>query len=247
MDASSSPTGQSPEADSDKPSNISNSAMTHDHQPPPLDVSGIDLQVRHVSIDDGTPTGAQIANACGFTPSQQVTILHWLPDGNFEDIRPEEVADIAKKGRRFIVQESDASFRLTVDGRRIDWPAARISASVVRQLARKTEVDVILQREDLPDAVLDDATIVDLRGDGTEHFATKKWPTSVRVFYADVPFELPRRPHTTEELQAIFKVEPGYLLDLIDNGRLVELKPGQAIELKDGMHFASHPPRGQSS
>lgn len=247
MDASSSPAAQPSEPGSDKPSNISSSAMTHDYQHPPLDVSGIDLRVRQVPIDDGTPTGSQIANACGFTPSQQVTILQWLPDGNFEDIRPEEVADIGRKGRRFIVQESDASFRLTIDGRRIDWPAARISASVVRQLARKTDVDVILQREDLPDAVLDDATIVDLRSDGTEHFATKKHPTLVRVFYADVLFELPRRPHTTEELQTIFKMESGYLLDLIDKGRLVELKPGQTIELKDGMHFASHPPRGQSS
>jgi hypothetical protein len=247
MDPNSHTSAQPPEPASGQPSELFEPAMNHHHHHAPLEISGVDLQVRPVLMEDGTPTGSQIASACGFTPSQQVTILHWLPDGNFEDVRPEEVADIARKGRRFIVQESDSSFRLTIDGRRIDWPAARISASVVRQLSRKTDVEVILQREDVPDAVLGDATIIDLRGDGTEHFATRKRPTLVRVFYADVPFDLPRRPHTTEELLALFNVEAGYLLDLIDKGRLIELKPGQTIELKDGMHFASHPPRGQSS
>lgn len=45
----------------------------------------------------------------------------------------------------------------------------------------------------------------------------------------------------------IFKVDPGYLLDLWVDGKLVELKPGQELKLKAGMHFTSHPPRGQSS
>jgi len=34
---------------------------------------------------------------------------------------------------------------------------------------------------------------------------------------------------------------------LIEQGKLVELKPGETIKLKNGMRFTSHPPRGQSS
>ena len=34
---------------------------------------------------------------------------------------------------------------------------------------------------------------------------------------------------------------------LATGSKLVELKPGQELKLKAGMHFTSHPPRGQSS
>lgn len=34
------------------------------------------------------PTGAQISHAAGFTPAQQTAVLHFLPDGDLEEIRP---------------------------------------------------------------------------------------------------------------------------------------------------------------
>jgi hypothetical protein len=49
-------------------------------------------------------------------------VLHWLHEGPLEDIRPDEVVQL--RGRsRFIAVESDASYRLTIDGKRVDWPS----------------------------------------------------------------------------------------------------------------------------
>lgn len=101
--------------------------------------------------------------------------------------------------------------------------------------------------EDAPDKVLDADDVVDLSHKGTEQFKTRKVTELIMVLYSDQPFELAMGTYTTEELTAIFKVEPGYLLDLWVDDKLVELKPGQELKLKAGMHFTSHPPRGQSS
>lgn len=56
-----------------------------------IHVCGLDLELRTVHLDDGTPTGTQIALAAGFNPEPQVCVLQWLDHG-VEDISPTEVA-----------------------------------------------------------------------------------------------------------------------------------------------------------
>ena len=204
---------------------------------------------RVARIDDDRVTGRQIAEAAGFNSIDEVIVLQQLLSGALEEIRPEELVDLTQPGvERFFVIEGDATFRFFLDGLKLEWPRAKVNASTLLRLARKgDEFEVVLQMEDAPDKVLDDDDVVDLSRRGTEHFKIRKVSKLIKVLYNDQPFELAKGTYTTEQLIAIFKVDPGYLLDLWVDGKLVELKPGQELELKAGMHFTSHPPRGQSS
>jgi hypothetical protein len=204
--------------------------------------------VRRVAIDDDKVTGRQIAEAAGFNSTDELIVLQQLKTGALEEIRPEELVDLRLAGiERFFVIEGDVTYRFILDGLKFEWPRNLVNAASLRQLARKTDVDVICELESAPDRVLSETDVIDLKHAGTERFKTKKRPATVRVYYAEIQYDLPNRPHTTEELLALFNVEAGYLLDLIDHGRLIELKPGQIVQLQDEMHFVSHPPRGQSS
>lgn len=99
-----------------------------------IEVAGLDLVFKPVALADHTPTGAQIASAAGYSDAQVVTVLHLLPNGELEDIRPNEVVNVLGSAGRFIVAVTDRSYRLTIDGKRIDWPVQRISGSLLRHL-----------------------------------------------------------------------------------------------------------------
>lgn len=204
---------------------------------------------RGARIDDDRVTGRQIAEAAGFNSIDEVIVLQQLTNGALEEIRPEELVDLTQPGvERFFVIEGDATYRFFLDGLKLEWPRAKVNARTLLRLARKgDEFEVVQQLEDEPDKALDDDDVVDLSHKGTEHFKTRKVNKLIKVLYNEQPFELAKGTYTTEQLIAIFKVEPGYLLDLWVDGKLVELKPGQELKLKAGMHFTSHPPRGQSS
>jgi hypothetical protein len=204
---------------------------------------------RSARIDDDRVTGRQIAEAAGFNAIDEVIVLQQLNNGSLEEIRPEELVDLAQPGvERFFVIEGDATYRFLLDGLKLEWPRAKVNASTLLHLARKgDEFEVVQQLEDASDKVLDDDDEVDLSHKGTEHFKTRKASKLIKVLYNEQPFELNKGTYTTEKLIEIFKVEPGYILDLWVDGKLVELKPGEEIKLKAGMHFTSHPPRGQSS
>lgn len=207
------------------------------------------FNLRNARIDDDRVTGRQIAEAAGFNSIDEVIVLQQLPSGALEELRPEELVDLAQPGvERFFVIEGDATYRFFLDGLKLEWPRAKVNASTLLRLARKgDEFEVVQVLADAPGKVLDEDDVVDLSHKGTEQFKTQKVSKLIKVLYNEQPFELAKGTYSTEQLIAIFKVEPGYLLDLWVDGKLVELKPGQELKLKASMHFTSHPPRGQSS
>lgn len=176
-----------------------------------IDVSGTDLVVRQVPLNDRTPTGAQIAAACGFAPSQQITVLHWQSDGNFEDVRPEEVADIAGKGARFIVLESDASYRLTIDGRRIDWPARQITGATLRTLGRvPVGKSIYFAHQDQPDQLLTEEQVLDLSAGGVESFYSRQGMWVLNVQGVRLEFNAPTVEVSVALARAGFDINQGW-------------------------------------
>ncbi|WP_457324402.1 multiubiquitin domain-containing protein [Roseateles sp. P5_E11] len=214
-----------------------------------IEVLDENFNPRGARLHDDRVTGRQIAEAAGFNSIDEVIVLQQLNNGALEEIRPEELVDLTQPGvERFFVIEGDATYRLFLDGLKLEWPRAKVNACTLLRLARKgDEFEVVQQLKDAPDKVLDEDDMVDLSHKGTEHFKTRKASKLIKVVYNEQPFELAKGTYTTEQLIAIFEVEPGYILDLWVNGKLVELKPGEELKLKAGMHFTSHPPRGQSS
>ncbi|OSI65038.1 hypothetical protein BSZ21_21905 [Bradyrhizobium canariense] len=147
-----------------------------------IEVADENLVFRQLVIHDATPTGAQISHAAGFAPAQQAVVLHFLPDGDLEDIRPNQSVDL-NAGRQFIVVETDRLFLLTINGERFEWPSRMISGAVVRKLGKvPPEDELLLTRVDEPDRVVAPRDLVDLGKGGIEAFVSRKpsWKLNVQ-------------------------------------------------------------------
>lgn len=139
-----------------------------------ITVAGTDLAFRQVVLDTDTPTGGKIAKACGFTGDQHPYILQWREDGDLEDIRTHEEADLSK-GLRFIVAESSNSNRITIDDDQYDWPADVISGAVVRKLGKvPSDKLIFLEREDEADLQVADIDVIPIKRPGVEEFKSRK-------------------------------------------------------------------------
>jgi hypothetical protein len=147
-----------------------------------IEVADENLTFRQVVIQDSTPTGAQISHAAGFTPAKQAVVLHFLPDGDLADIRPNQSVDLAA-GRQFIVVETDRLFFLTINGERFEWPSRMISGAVIRKLGKAApEDELLLTRVDEPDRIIEPRDLVDLSKGGIEAFISRKptWKLNVQ-------------------------------------------------------------------
>ncbi|MDM0053822.1 multiubiquitin domain-containing protein [Variovorax sp. J22R115] len=154
----------------------------HAHRHPQVAVAGVDLVLRSVHLEDPTPTGAQIAQAAGFSQQPETTVLQWFDHGT-EDISPTEVAKLGEGLNRFIVAETDDLRRMTIEGNRFDWPARVISGQLVRRLANiPPSKQLYLERDDKPDELLADDSVVDLSRSGVERFVARvpKWQLNVQ-------------------------------------------------------------------
>ncbi|MGW9064984.1 multiubiquitin domain-containing protein [Achromobacter animicus] len=154
-----------------------------------IEVAGSDLVFKTVPLNDRTPTGAQVAAAAGYSDPQAATVLHMLPNGEVEDIRPTEVVTLPGQGSRFIVVATDRSYRLSIDDKRFDWPAQCISGSILRNLGG-VQADKLLymERQDKADAVIEDHDVVDLGRAGIETFYSRapNWVLNVQGVRLDV-------------------------------------------------------------
>jgi hypothetical protein len=194
-----------------------------------IEVADQTLAFRSLQIDDLTPTGAQISEVAGFKPAQQVTVLHILADGELEDIRPTETVDLCTGENRFIVVETDRSYRLTVDGERFDWPCRMISGGVIRKLASVPPEDQILfEHSDSADRVVENKDLIDLDLPGVEAFITRKrtWKLNVQGVVLTVP--TPTIIVRTALVEAGFNPDLGWQIFLIVKGQ-----PKRAVTLTE--------------
>jgi hypothetical protein len=148
-----------------------------------IEVADQTLTYREVHIEDLTPTGAQLAIAVGFKSVDDVSVLQVLPDGELEDIRPTETVDLRRAERRFVIVESDRSYRFTIDGQRFDWPCRIVSGGLLRKLGQVPADKVIyFERHGQPDRLLGKHDLVDLNAAGVEAFVSRKlvWKLNVQ-------------------------------------------------------------------
>lgn len=148
-----------------------------------ISVADQTLTYRQVSIDDLTPTGAQLAIAAGFKSVDGVSVLQVLATGDLEDVRPNETVDLRRETGRFVIVESDRAYRLTIDGQRFDWPCRIVSGGLLRKLGQvPTDKVIYFERQDQPDRQVDDQDLVDLDAVGVESFVSREltWKLNVQ-------------------------------------------------------------------
>ncbi|MFA6116267.1 MAG: multiubiquitin domain-containing protein [Sphingomonas sp.] len=233
-----------------KPTDAPEQAGIHDRDTFKLVAIDENFAERHITLPDAKPTGRQIAEAAGFRPADDAIVLQQLADGALEELRLEELVDLRESGvERFFVIAGDRTYRLMIDGLRMEWPRVDVSGDTIRNLVRKSEeFEVFQDFDDAPNALIEDDQVVSLGGDGLERFITKRGEKLVSVTYNGETFKLERRTYTTEELRQVFGVEEGYILQLVTKaGEFVELKPGRTLPIKKDMTFVSHAPCGHSS
>ena len=148
-----------------------------------IDVADQTLTYRQVSIDDLTPTGAQLAIAAGFKSADGVSVLQVLATGDLEDVRPNETVNLRRNEGRFIIVESDRAYRLIIDGPHFDWPCRIVSGGLLRKLGQvPTDKVIYFEQQDQPDRQVDDQDLVDLDAAGVESFVSRKlvWKLNVQ-------------------------------------------------------------------
>src|SRR5579859_2810189 len=166
----------------------SNCINNNDHQI--IQVADLSLAFRERQVPTTTPTGAQLAQAAGFTPDQDATVLAVLVDCELEDVRPAEKVDLTATSRHFVVVLSDRLYKLAINGAAYEWPARIISGGQLRKLGQVPNDMVLYQG--LPDGVerhLGSHDLVDLDGPGIEQFKTKPrhWKLNVQGVMLAVP------------------------------------------------------------
>lgn len=193
-----------------------------------IEVAEQNLEFRQVLVTDGTPTGAQIAHAAGFSPAQQATVLHFLPDGTLEEIRPNQSADLGK-GHQFLVVETDRLYILTINGERFEWPSRVISGAVIRKLGRLTpEDELLLDRVNHADRPTGPRDFVDLGKGGVEAFVSRKRTWKLNVQGVILSLHQPTIVVKQALQDAGFNTDQGWQIFLI-----VKNQPKRAVDLTD--------------
>ncbi|WP_292098378.1 multiubiquitin domain-containing protein [Brevundimonas sp.] len=195
---------------------------------------------------DQIEEGRDILQLAGLSPASDHVLIQLTRPGS-KAIGLDVEVDLGEPGREdFRAFESDRSFNFTVDEIGYAWGSASITETELRDIVGTPPNKVLyLEREDEGDEVLEEGAVIDLEARGAEEFRTGK--RSVTVYYRDDPFDLERRVYTGAELVPIFGVPDGYQLDLVKPHGFDEIASDRRIKVRDGMHFVSHPPCGQSS
>jgi hypothetical protein len=209
--------------------NVSQAALDRGLGCHTVEVADLSMTFRPVAIHDLTPNGAALAAAAGFAPDRQATVLHILADGELEDIRPDEIVDLSHGEGRFVIVESDRSYRFTLDEERFDWPCRIVSGGVVRKLGHiPADRDIFLKAADGHDRLLLNHDLVNLDAPEVDHFITRQhlWKLNVQGVILD--FTTPIIEVRDAVVRAGFNPDRGWQIFLKIRG-----EPKRPVQLTD--------------
>lgn len=140
-----------------------------------------DLNFTSLTLPNPVPLGRQILEAAGLDADDGYSLFGILPSGDFEDVRLNETFDLRERGaERFVAFPTDRDFKLTLDGRQLEWGKPIISGSVLYSLAKPGEDEaVFLEVRGGEDQLIEPGQLIDLGKPGIERFLTaRKMPTT---------------------------------------------------------------------
>lgn len=132
------------------------------------------LNFRSIEVIDPMPVGRQILEAAGAHPIDEFSVFAMLSNGDFEDVRLDELFDLRGRGaEKFIIFRTDRLFKFTIDNRQMEWGKPLISGLIVRRLAAVgPEYALYLEVRGGQDREISDTDIIDLSKPGIERFIT---------------------------------------------------------------------------
>lgn len=155
-----------------------------------LEIAGPELGFRPVHVSDPQLTGAQILRYADATPQENFVVLQWLTNGDIDELRPDETADLATDdAARFIVAKADRLFRFVLNDRSLVWPERKIDAAIVRILGGVDAGEsLFIRREEVADEPVPDGGRVALAEAGVEVIYSRKnlWKINVQNVVVEV-------------------------------------------------------------
>ncbi len=154
-----------------------------------LALDSVDFQPAH--LDDPVPLGRQVLEKRGLHPPEAFALYLILPNGEFEDVRPDEEIDLREKGtERFIAFSSDRTFRATLNGQPIVWGEASIPEHALRVLSGITGDEAIyLEVRGGTDQLIPEGGTGSLGGTGVESFISAPKPKRFVFFVNGARYE----------------------------------------------------------
>jgi len=165
-------------------------------------ISDESFNFRDVCFQDRKVTGAQVAEAAGVHPVENFVILQWLKTYELETIRPTELIDLVSPTKIFVI-EGSATYRFVVDGLNLEWPRERVSGRIIKLLVGKDDdkFELLFDREDVPDQIIEDNDEVNLIAPGVEHFKVRQ-RGPLTIFVDGEPYNPPKTDMTPNEIIA---------------------------------------------
>jgi hypothetical protein len=142
---------------------------------------GFRIDDRAYTTPDPIIIGQQLLDMAGKRPSDQFLVYQLLQSGQMEGLRPDETVDLRQSGvEKFLTFESDRTFFFTLDGRKLEWPAALISGRKLKDWAGvdPSTYEVWQEVRGADDRAIGDQELVSLEPKGTERFFTGKKTTT---------------------------------------------------------------------
>lgn len=197
-------------------------------------------------FDDPKILGRQALSTADFDPAEDYVLIELLHRETRSISLDESIELRCGEKRVFKAFLTDRIFRFSINSKGYEWGTHLISELELRRISDTPEDFVlILDRED-GDQELKSSDLIDLSKPGSERIRSVS--RLVRVYLNGDEKKIERGEHTTEQLIIKLGVEPGYILNLLnEQGELVTLKPGEILKAKEGMRFFSQVPQGASA
>lgn len=204
-------------------------------------VSDETFNFREISFDDRKVTGSQIAGAVRAHPVEEYVILQQLPTFELETIRPNELVDLAKPARLFVIRGSGTD-KFIVDGLSLEWPIKSLTGRAIKLLAGiEEDHELLLEWEEAPDKIIEDDEEVRIGKAGVERLKSRPPRGLITIVVDGEPYDAPRRVMTPSEIiEAATNKNPGnhYLVQITKYERVSYKDKGdEPIRLKKGLKF----------
>lgn len=162
------------------------------------------VEFQPLTLGDPVPLGRQILEKRGLRPADAFSLFNILPNGDFEDIRPDEEVDLRAKGaERFIAFSTDRTFRATLNGRTIAWGVPSIPEHALRVLSGISHDEaVFLEVRGGTDRLIPEGESANLGRAGTESFITAPKPKLYVFFVNGIRYESSERSLTGLQIKA---------------------------------------------
>jgi hypothetical protein len=159
------------------------------------------LNFRALDLSSPAPIGRQILEAAGAKPLDDFSLFAILPDGDFEEVALSEPFDLRKRcAERFVAFDTDRIYKLTLDGRQLEWGKPAIKGSFLYKLGDVPKGRaVFLKIHGGEPRLVERGELIDLSAPGIEHFITGAKPV------ADYEIIVNARPRIVHEEDVTFE------------------------------------------